>query len=352
MRSTKPWMRNFLFLATVGLSATFTGCIVAVDENPDKEEEAIRNSKKKDLPEGINSLVELCSDEELKLARYEEEKDRLCFRDDKYKWRTSCKSESCQEVNVYVHYMLNEDLGNSRTVAVEAFDNPNFHGSPVSTVQISNFNASRAGSYDETTIYLEPGEYYLRSFVAKEDEQLTPYSYEDMELVGGRPVGVMGALSSPEVLRVEPRDQERWADPVHLSLDKLFKKPGEGPGTGAFLRISFEIAATETIPESTDVIVQLHDDVDLNRRPQASFKMPTEKLLITGHVGKAEFLTPELELGTFIVFAFVDTNGNGFYDAGELAQISALLGEPRAIQVQADRTAPLSLVLIRDPKLP
>jgi len=350
MEIRKPWKRNILFVAMLSISGTMTGCIVDIEDAGDDDKKMQKQSKE-DLPEGAN-LADLCTDEQLRQARYDEEKRRLCFQNEEYRWRPSCKSSACQEVPVYVHYMLANDLGAERTVAVEAFDNPNFHGTPKSTVQLTSFDASEAGKFEKTIIYLEPGEYYLRAFVAREDEAVSPYAYQDMELVGDRPLGVHGALSSPEVITVKPRDMEHWANPIHIKLDKLFQKPGTGPGTKAFLRINFEVAQTDKIPEARTVVIQLLEDSDINANPQATFNMPTENLLISSHMGKAEFLTPEVNTGTFVVFAFLDANGNGFYDAGELSQLHSLLGEPRAVTIRANRTTPISLALTESPAIP
>jgi hypothetical protein len=267
-------------------------------------------------------------------------------------WRQSCDSEECRELTVYVHYLLTKDLGDGVTVRIEAFDNPNFTGSPRGTGEVNGF-AARAGEWKDTTMYLVPGEYYLRAYLRSDgDANTTPYPLGDMQLVAGTPVGVYGALSHPQMIRVAPESESALVDPVHLNLDQLFEKPGTAPETNARLRIQISTPDGLDVPDHKKVLVQLHDSTDLARSPVYAFELASEQFLVAGRTGKAEFVSPSLAEGDYIAFAFLDGNDNGFYDDGELAAVYKQDGLPRKLAIRKDRIETIALPLTATPELP
>jgi hypothetical protein len=327
------------------------GCFVEVLDD-DSSDESGFSSGRQNLPVQAAENSEACPSEGQNNPRYQSKEYASCFEEENYKWRVSCKSADCQAVQVYVHYMLTEDLGNANTVTVEAFDNNKFVGAPVSSVQISNYRASKAGDFDKTEIYLAPGSYFLRAFVANEDELLVPYSYQGLELISEKPVGVYGALSSPASIEVAPRRIEAHARPVHVTLDKLFKSQTEEPETKAYLRLSLSLEANAVVPTDRKLLVQLRNEADLGLAPVQEFTMLTESFLIEGRKGQAEFLSTSLPIGNYVVFAFIDANGNELYDQGELAALVQKNGEATKVAIKQNRTETIPLTLAADPKLP
>jgi len=111
-----------------------------------------------DIPQGDYLLIaDLCERDDLDVRLSEGTKKKVCFENQDYKWNTSCRGGQCEAVPVYVQYMLSEDLGASRSVTVEAFDNPRFVGSPVSSVTIQNFTAQKAEQFQKADLSLGTG---------------------------------------------------------------------------------------------------------------------------------------------------------------------------------------------------
>lgn len=327
-----------LGLTVSGLSACYVE--VADDTENEQSQGSTRITHPDTLPPALRGEADTCEEQ----TSEDGSRTWHCFKSDDFQWRTSCKSESCQEVQVYTHYMLENDLGGGRVVHVEAFDNQYFQGAPTGSVRIANFDANR-GEWRNAQLFLEPGEYYLRAYLSTDDDAVVPYSLGGMTLVQDQPVGVYGALSGAEMIRVAPRHQDRYPDPVHIYLDKLFEKPGAAPDTNAHLRINLQVADGLTIPDARQVIVRLHTDRDLAKAPAAQFTMASELLLIQGRVGKAEFVSPSLKTGDYIVFAFLDASGNGSYDVGEPAQVHTVNAQPAAVRIVKDRTESLAMIL-------
>ncbi len=273
-----------------------------------------------------------------------------CFENEDFTWRTSCKKASCQEVKVFAHYMLKDERGENQPVQVEAFDNPYFLGAPSATVALTHFSA-RPGFWQDVSLYLEPGEYYLRAYMTSGNEALKPYQFGGMTLVQNAPVGVYGALSGAEMLRVAPRAQNPYPAPVHIYLDREFKDPSAEPATNAHIRFALALAEGTTAPDGREVRIRLHHTTDLDAQPVYEFAMPTELLLVTGRVGRADYLTPELEEGDYIAYVYIDANGNKLHDDGELGALYKQNGQPFAVHVAKDRTVPVELTLAADPVL-
>src|SRR5690606_18131290 len=110
---------------------------------------------------------------------------------------------------------------------------------PVATVRHADFNGKR-GEWKEAALYLDPGEFYVRAYLTNRDDLPTPYSFGDMELVADKPVGIFGALGSPQMVTVKPA-RLGLNDPVKIYLDRLFEKPGAKPDTQARIRINLTL---------------------------------------------------------------------------------------------------------------
>ena len=271
--------------------------------------------------------------------------DEQCYQTPDYTWRTSCKEASCQSVKVFTHYMLNDDLGSGHPVHVEAFDNPNFQGAPAASVTLTHFDA-KMGEWKDADLYLQPGEYYLRAYMStSDDDSVQPYVFGGMQLVKGGPVGVYGALSGAEMVRVAPREQDPYPPPVHIYLDRQFKEPGTEPDTNAHIRLSLTLADGLTAPDAREVKIRLQRSADLNQTPVAEFSMPSALFLVQGRVGHADYLTPSLDEGDYVVFVYLDANGNNLVDDGEWSAINKQNGQPFAVHIVKDRTEPVALTL-------
>lgn len=315
------------------------GCYMEVHDAKDDDTRGTFGEKTGDL----NLDAERCGDETAR--RLPGNGAQQCFENQDFAWRTSCKKASCQPVKVFTHYMLGDDLGSGHPVHVEAFDNPNFQGAPASSVRLSHFNAKQ-GQWQDADLYLEPGEYYLRAYMATdEDDAAKPYQFGGMTLVQGAPVGVYGALSGAEMVRVEPRAQNPYPSPVHIYLDRQFKAPGQEPDTNAHIRLSLTLAQGYAAPDGREVKIRLHRSDDLNEAPLREFVMPSELFLVQSRLGRADYLTPSLDAGNYVVFAYLDANGNDLYDKGELQGLYKVNGQTYAVRVARDRTEPLALVL-------
>jgi hypothetical protein len=323
-----------------------TACYMEVKDGEDDEHDGKTTITSADyMPLELQSRgdADTCEQQQSPDGRY----TWYCYQSEDYTGRPSCKSSACNDEKVYTHYMLTDDLGQDRVVHVEAFDNPNFQGAPAGQVRIANF-AARQGEWKDADLFLEPGEYYIRAYLTTDDDAIVPYSLGDMTLVSDQPVGVFGALSQAEMVRVAPRQQDHYPAPVHVYLDKKFEKPGAEPDTNAHLRLSLAIEDGQSAPDGRHVIMRLYTGRDLAVSPAADFSMASEMFLIQGRVGKAEFLTPSVKEGDYLVFAFIDANGNDAYDAGELAALHQVNQQPAAVSIKKNRTESLSLTLTTD----
>lgn len=265
----------------------------------------------------------------------------MCYENQNYRWRTSCESNECNATKVFVHYMLTKSIGDNLTVHVEAFDNKHFDGYPVATVEVLHFNA-KTGSHDSADLFLPPGEFYLRAFVSNDDRQPTPYQFEGMELVADRPMGVYGAVSGAEKVVVDA-----WGEtaPLHIMIDKLFTKPGTEPATNSRLRLKLATDALDQVELGRSIYIELFESDDFGTIPTYSFEMSSSLLKVQGQEGKAEFISPNLDLGQYVVRAYLDGNGDKFHDAPELVSVYEELGAPKLVTFQQDHTQTLSLEL-------
>lgn len=332
-------IRNISLVILSPLMLTgLTGCYMEIKDGVE-DDKSTRITHPDGFPSGLDAHAEQCS-----AADKMDTLNLDCYRKDDYTWRTSCKSNGCQEIKVFVHYMLTEDLGGTRTVHVEAFDNEHFQGSPSSTVNITNFEAKR-GEWRDAQLFIEPGEYYVRAYLSTGEGDVVPYPLGGMILVGDEPVGVYGASSGAEMIRVEPKSQGKIPNPVHVYLDKLFKKPGAEPDTNAHLRINLSLADGQTAPDNRQVKVELRKTSDLAEAPSHTFEVATELLLVQSRPGKTEFVSPSLPEGNYVVFVYLDANGNDLYDTDELFDLHEVNQQPAAVAVRKDRTETIGMVL-------
>jgi hypothetical protein len=339
--------------ATIAAPLLLNGCFVEVFDEEHDVSAHHRSTDPAEIPNKA-SLAQstICDDARANDPRYQSKEYEMCFENEDYTWRVNCKSKDCQAVPVFVHYMLTEDLGQSNTVSIEAFDNPRYVGAPVSTIQVQNFMARQNGDYKQAELFLAPGTYYLRAFISNESELLVPYQYQGMELLSEKPIGIYGALSSPASVTVAPKKVSSFTQPVHITLDKLFKSKNEESDTKAYLRISFNTEENAVIPVSRKVLTQLRTEADLGMAPVVSFTTLTESFLIEGQKGKAELMTTSLPVGKYIVFSFLDANGNEFYDDGELAALHMKNAEAAQIDIRANRVESIVLTLKKDAQIP
>ena len=335
-------MRRFLF-ATVALTAAqMTGCSFNFADPEEKRKETA--NLREDMPDSPEYAFVQCED-----GRYAPAK--FCAKrtegdpDVNYAWRPNCKKATCQAVPFFVHYMLHDNIGTNLTLHVEAFDNPTFHGAPRADLMITGFDASGPRSTKQETIFVEPGQYYFRAYMANNEQAPKPYVFNGMELVGDVPVGVVGAASGAQVVTVAPRVQQQYPDPVHITIDKLFKDPNSEPPTNAFLKIDLKVAAGVTVPDRRQVWVRLLEEPNFDRRATREFAMPSEYLLVAGRQGSAEFKSPAVALGSWFLFVFIDVNDNKDYDKGEPMAIYLDHGDPRRVTFTKDQSVRVELTL-------
>lgn len=261
-----------------------------------------------------------------------------------YNWQTNCMGQACGTVSVFAHYMLSENLGAGETLRIEAFTNPQFSGSPVSSLEIQGFDASKPNSSGREEIFLAPGEYYFRAYLSPQGSAPIPYSLQSMELVSETPVGVLGALSGAQRVLVKAASQV--IDPVHIYINQLFKKPVAAEDTFAKLRL--EITASEVLKTQLekyrDVHVLLLKEADLELKPAYDFTLSSTSLIVDSPV--TTFVSPSVEPGEYYVFTFVDANSNRYFDESEVGTyVVNAEGEPALVGLEKDRTKAVKISL-------
>lgn len=257
-----------------------------------------------------------------------------------YNWHTNCSGASCSSVSVFAHYMLNDNLGAQQTLHIEAFDNAQFTNAPVASLEISGFDASKPASSGREELFLAPGEYYFRAYLAQGGSTPVPYSLQGMELVSDSPVGVLGALSSAERILVKSAKAE---EAVHIYINQLFKKPQTEEDSLAKIRLQIALPTATTVEKYRDVRILFLKEADLEITPAYSFNVSSNSFL--ADTLTSEFVSPSVKPGAYYVFTYVDANSNGFVDAGELGSFVTVNNEIAAIQIDANRTKNLSTTL-------
>lgn len=329
----------------------FSGCYIESHEtNPptvDPFQSSEYPSDYSSIPDNYLLLADLCENKDSRIELSEGAKKKMCFENTESQWNTTCRGYSCQAVPVYIQYMLSEDLGEGRSVTVEAFDNPYFSGSPVSSVTLNNFTATKAGEFQKTSLYLGSGTYYARAFISKASDVVIPYEYSDMQLIQNQPLGIFGALSSPATITVA-RDADEDRQPAYITIDKLFKKPQSAKDQRAFLRLKLNTEKLDLVESDRNVMIQLHSESDIQMEPIYQFKIPSAAFKVEGHQGETEFVSDSLDVGRYYVFVYLDGNGNGYFDPGELAQYFGHGGDMKTIDIKEKRTKYLALTLVEE----
>ena len=213
---------------------------------------------------------------------------------------------------VKVVYAQTENIGPNYWLVLEAFDNALFIGSPVEIVTQPGFDATRAGNDMVVPIYLDHSQYYLRAYLVDVSPAI-PFELGGLELIKDKPVGVLGVLSSP--LAVTPSTEEKCPPPVELGLNQTFRS--SEITTEARIRLMMTHSTPENIEPDKDLIMQLRTGDDLEQNPIKEWRMSSNGLLIRSQLGKAEYVTEQLELGRYFLTVFIDQNANGYIDIGE-----------------------------------
>ena len=266
--------------------------------------------------------------------------------------RPGCTGWDCREQFLVVTYNLDEVILDAEVV-VEAFDNPQFLGAPSAETRLTPFDAYRPGAMVKGSIWLKPGRYYLRAFLEPHGADAgEPFVYEGLQLVKGRAIGILGALSAPQLVELKAKtaaDHQTLENVAFISLSHLFRETDSPFGTKAHFRFKLSYAACAApdgcaeIPIGTKVIVRLLETADLELAPTMELKVPIEALMVTTRPGVTEVLSPELPLGAFAAYAFIDMNGNTFMDEGEPGQIFGTWDDPAWAKTKRDATPTLTL---------
>lgn len=334
---------------------TLVSCAFVVEEDPDEYDDVTRYEFY-EYPSSSVYVFDHCDER----SPYYRPNSKFCAKstepgeketdeEQDLSWSPNCKGQNCASVPIYVHYLLQTDLGPNQVVWVEAFNNPFFQGAAEASLYIGGFDTSQPQSSRQELMFLEPGEYYFRAYIHSGIEPAIPLVMQGMQLVSEKPLGVYGALSCPQRFLVKPgKNQET----VHIEIDQLLEKAGQGPQTDARIRIRFNVDPDAYIEADRDVLIQLLDSSDINEKAQEQFRMSSNELLISTRPFQAEFITPELPVGRYFVFAFLDENDNGYYDFGELAQISKEYDQVWPVTLEEKATATITLPLEIAPDLP
>jgi hypothetical protein len=261
-----------------------------------------------------------------------------------YSWQTNCEAGGCGTVSIFAHYMLSDNLGPQKALRIEAFTNPQFGGTPAAAIEIQGFDASKPASSAREEIYLAPGEYYLRAYLAPESSAIIPYTLQGMQLVSETPVGVLGALSGAQ--RVLVKSTGTPSEPVHIYIDQLFKKPAAE--VESFAKLRLELSLSDELKGKTekyrDVHILLLKEADLELRPSYDFTLSSTSLVTETPV--TTFVSPSVEPGFYFIFAFIDANSNRYYDETEVG--SFVLGpdaKAEGVSFEKDRTKGFKLEL-------
>ena len=352
MNALKFIYRTFTFAAisTWLLSA----CAFIVEEDPHPHED-ITHYEVWEFPATSDYHLQQCNPDSpyyrpnLSFCAKPEPHDDQAQKNQEIAWNTNCKGQECRSLGVYVHYLLDKDLGPNQIVWIEAFSNPFFQGSPAASLYIGGFDTARSSSSQRELLFLSPGEYYLRAYIHSGLEPAIPLVMQGMQLVSNKPLGVYGALSAPQRVLV---GRQGDTETVHIEIDQLLEDPDQKPDTHARLRIKFTTDPNAYIEADRQILIQLLGTADINERAKQVFKLDSNRLLISGQEYRAEFISSSLPEQDVYVFAFLDENANGFYDFGELAQMYQQSDEFMPVKIRSDRITTITLPLVLTPNLP
>lgn len=257
-------------------------------------------------------------------------------------WDRRCGQEACKEVDIMVVYGLNESISAQSTVVVEAFDNPRFAGSPLASARVTGFDASHLGSSTHASLYLAPGDFFVRAYLSTDEEVVAPYEYGNMELVSNKPVGYHGAASGPQSIHVDADAPS--GTPFTVTLAHLFKAPQDELPSDANLRIRLHVNP-ESVTVNERLLIELRDTTDFAVTPVATYFIPSDSLLVEGKKGQGEFIARNLAPGKYSILAYLDSNNNGFADDEEIQQTFRKEGAPDFVRIVERRTETIDLTL-------
>jgi len=271
-----------------------------------------------------------------------------CYESPSRRFLTNCSNvNGCQTVSISVNYLLQENLGVNKTVVVEAFSADGPQNYPAAVTKIFNFDASRSGTSAMESMFLGAGNYYFRAYLS-DDDFATPFEYKGLEHVQNRmkdqPYGTYGA-SGVSSVQVNATRMQKPQNPVIINLNRLYRKVGEERASNANLRV--KISSDIETPSNKDVVIKLYNSNDFRVNPEFTFKFSSNLLKIEGQKGHAEYIAPNLRAGDYFVQVFVDENGNGYADTGELQDTYKKLGELAKISIVENRTDLIDLKLVR-----
>ncbi len=337
-----PYLRS-VGLVLFGASFFISACEVRLKDPDENERNKTQYEAWTNGPGGSSYVFAKCSGSDSSIA------NNICGSrvgdasgTTNYDWHTNCTGSSCGSVSVFAHYMLMDNLGAQETLHIEAFDNATFQNSPVATLEISGFDATKPSSTSREEIFLAPGEYYFRAYLAPAGATPLPYSLQGMQLVSDTPVGVLGALSGAQ--RVLVKSTADSADPVHIYIDQLLKKDEPEADSLAKFRLSIAVDPAATLDKYRDVHVLLLSEADLEVNPSYNFTLSTNTLIADN--SKTDFVSPSLKPADYYVFTYIDANSNGFVDDGELgAFVTDASGKPATVTVEANHTKELAVTL-------
>lgn len=247
---------------------------------------------------------------------------------------SNCFGLECKSVDVVVNYLLSDDLGKSKTLKIEAFEDPEFSTNPVASISVFQFDASRPGTTVKEKMQLDTGEYYFRAYLTSENGSVVPYEYRGMKLVSDAPVGVFGLLGVAQKVTID--HESGSVQDVVISLDRLFK-PEDMRQTDAFLRLKVEIDPLFAVTEETDLWIQLFDSPDFAYKPVAAYKVSALSLNEETEF-KTEFISPQLDEGDFYLRVYMDVSKNGYFDELEPVYVHSMYGQTQSIRIIANRT--------------
>ena len=257
----------------------------------------------------------------------------------------NCDNDNYQSINVIINYKLTENLGRNRTLKIEAFDEPDFSTSPVTSTTVFQFDATKPGTTVREVMHLDSGDYYFRAYLTDEDGNVIPYDYQGMQLVSNSPVGVFGVLGVAKKVTITDCPYTK-NDDVLISLDRLFK-PYDPKDSDAYIRLKVEVAPDKAVRRKAYLRIELFDRDDFAYEPIESFKVSA--LSLNQQSGyKTEFVSPQLNTGNFYLRVYIDTSGNGYFDESEPMYSHRIYGELTPVRIIENRTETINVNLKKE----
>lgn len=330
-----------VMLAAAGL---LSGCFVETSENPPPYEEdnlSWEDENTDRYDSHLNRLelrkYQMCS------SRYQNVPG-ITFRSTATDKRI-CSTTSCGNLPVAVTYLQTKSISGNMWALVEVFDNPYFLGTPAAYEVIQNYQALSPGFRRGTVLQVPTGDYYVRSYLVEPQTITLPSSMRDKVAVDLGHPSPYSVISSVQKVTVESHEKNPCMDAVELNLDQLYVDPQAEPQTDAKFRLNIKTADGAKVERQRDVHIELFTNRDFDSLPAYQWTLPTESLLIQGSLGQSEFVTPNLETGFYFIRAFVDDNGNGAFDPGELTGFAKDGEVIVPMKLEEKHTIPVPLLL-------